>query len=118
MAKVISKINKKKKQAGVKDDNGKARFDLIPPPALIALAELYSTGSVKYGDRNWELGMAYGRVFGAMMRHSWAWWRGEIYDKEDGQHHLISVAWCAFALFTFESKGVGQDDRSEINHCD
>ena len=110
----MNTTNKKMKQVGKKFDIGKDRFDLIPPTALIALAKLYSTGAYKYGDRNWELGMAYGRVFAAMMRHSWKWWGGEKYDKEDGQPHLISVAWCAFTLFTFEDAKVGEDDRSTV----
>lgn len=87
---------------GVKNDNGKPRFDLIPPYPLEALADLYRIGAEKYADRNWEHGLKYGRVFSAMMRHAWAFWRGESHDPIDLQHHLISVAWCAFALYHYE----------------
>jgi len=97
--------------AGVKHDEGKARFDLIPPEPLWELARLYTKGAEKYGDRNWEKGMRWGKVFAAMMRHAWKWWQGEEYDPEDGQHHLVSVAWCAFALYTYYVRGVGEDDR-------
>ena len=88
--------------AGRKNDQGKARYDLIPPDSLEALAELYALGANKYGDRNWEEGVEFGRVFSAMMRHAWAWRKGEKCDSEDGQHHLASVAWCAFALMRLE----------------
>lgn len=94
-----------------KKDFGKARYDLIPPEALDDLAVLYGIGARKYGDRAWEPGMKWGRVFAAMMRHSWKWWRGETYDPVDGQHHLSAVAWCAFVLFTYETRRVGEDDR-------
>lgn len=96
---------------GRKNDAGKARYDLIPPHALDALAELYALGATKYAPRNWERGMSWGRVFAAMMRHAWAFWRGETHDPVDGQHHLLSVAWCAFSLFEYERRQIGEDDR-------
>lgn len=96
---------------GRKDDTGKLRYDLIPPEALEELARVYTIGAKKYSDRNWEKGMSWGRVFAAMMRHSWAWLRGETNDPVDGQHHLSSVAWCAFTLLTYEIRKVGTDDR-------
>lgn len=95
----------------LKKDDGKPRFDLIPAEPMFALAELYGIGAKKYSDRCWEEGMAWGRIFRAMMSHGWKWWRGEEYDQTDGQHHLISVAWCAFALYEYGTKGLGTDDR-------
>lgn len=96
---------------GVKFDAGKARYDLIPGDSLHELAKLYTMGAKKYGDRNWEKGMHWSRIFGAMMRHSWAWFRGERFDPVDGQPHLASVAWCALALLAYEMREVGTDDR-------
>jgi|TARA_R110000803_G_scaffold183480_2_gene245818 hypothetical protein len=95
----------------LKFDHGKSRFDLIPPHALEALASLYGIGANKYEDRGWEVGMPWGRVFAALMRHAWKWWRGEVRDPVDGQHHLTSVAWCAFALYEYERRKIGEDDR-------
>lgn len=103
---------------GSKKDFGKARYDLIPPEALDALADLYGVGARKYADRGWETGMSWGRIFGAMMRHGWAWWRGETYDQTDGQHHLIAVSWCAFALFTYEKRRLGQDSRINLHKAE
>ena len=96
----------------IKFDNDKPRYDLIPPEALDGLARLYGLGAGKYDDRNWEKGLAWSRVFAAMMRHAWKWFRGEDYDREDGQHHLLSVIWCAMALYTYFVRAVGTDDRS------
>jgi hypothetical protein len=62
---------------GRKDDTGKPRMDLIPPEALEALAEVLTIGAARYGARNWEKGITWGRCFAAMMRHLWAWMRGE-----------------------------------------
>lgn len=94
-----------------KDDVGKHRYDLIPAAALDELARVFTIGAAKYvRDRNWEHGLTYGRVFGALMRHAWAWWRGQDTDPEDGQHHLASVAWCALVLITYQQRRRGDLD--------
>ena len=99
--------------AAVKNDDGKLRFDLVPVRPFEELARVYTIGAKKYADRNWENGLSWGRVFGAMMRHAWAWWRGERHDLQDGQHHLSSVAWCAFALMEYERTHPERDDRAK-----
>jgi hypothetical protein len=100
---------------GVKKDHGKLRYDLIPPEGMEELARVYTIGASKYADRNWELGIKWGRVFGALLRHAFAWARGESHDPVDGQHHLASVAWCALALITYEQRGMSEfDDRKAV----
>jgi hypothetical protein len=96
---------------GRKDDAGRLRFDLIPAYQLQELARVYTIGAAKYADRNWEKGIAYGRVYAAMLRHAIAWWRGERDDPDDGQHHLAAVAWCALALIELERTHTELDDR-------
>ena len=100
-----------KDASGVKYDEGKLRFDLLPVRPLEEVARVYTIGAKKYADRNWEKGLQWGRVFAAMMRHAWAWWRGEKHDPKDGQHHLASVAWCALALMEYEETHQELDDR-------
>lgn len=108
-----SEMYEKKNHEGLKHDQDKLRFDLIPVKPLENLAEVYTIGAKKYAPRNWEKGISWGRIFAAMMRHAWAWWRGEKYDPVDGQHHLASVAWCAFALMEYENTHKELDDRNE-----
>lgn len=95
----------------VKHDEGKPRYDLVPPEALDALSRVLTFGAAKYSSRNWEKGMDWGRVFGAMMRHAWAWWRGEHKDPETGYSHLWHVLCCAAFLVTYEQRRIGKDDR-------
>lgn len=94
-----------------KKDSGKTRFSLIPRDALTALAELYTLGAAKYEPRGWESGMDWSRIMDALERHYNAWFEGQDYDSVDGQHHLIAVAWCAFALYCYQQRGIGTDDR-------
>ena len=63
---------------GVKYDQGKLRFDLIPNYPLEKLAEVYTIGASKYSDWNWAKGMNWSRIFAAIERHLQAWKRGEI----------------------------------------
>lgn len=94
-------------------DDGKLRYDLIPAEPLEELARVYTIGAAKYEPRGWETGMAYGRIFAALMRHAWKWWRGERFDATDGQHHMASVAWAALALMEYERTHPEHDDRPQ-----
>lgn len=96
---------------GRKDDSEKVRLDLIPSELVFAVGSILTFGSVKYGDRNWEKGMKWSRVFGALMRHMWAWWRGDACDPETGKSHLWHAACCIAFLITYEARRVGEDDR-------
>lgn len=87
---------------GTKYDEGKNRLDLLPYDALWQVGEVYSFGCKKYEDRNWEEGIAYCRVFAAMMRHAWKWMLGAKDDEETGLPHLASVAWCALTLLHYD----------------
>lgn len=95
----------------LKHDTDKPRFDLLPANALFDLVEIYTFGARKYGDRNWEKGLSWGRIFGAIMRHLWAWWRGEENDAESGFSHLAHAAWGCFTLLEYAKTHKELDDR-------
>lgn len=99
------------KLEGRKDDSGKARHDLIPPEFPDAVAQVLAFGANKYGERNWEKGMKWGRPFAALMRHMWSWWRGEKVDPETGMSHLWHASACIAFLVAFEARKSGVDDR-------
>ena len=116
---VVQENNAYKKDAepteGLRFNDGKPRFDLLPPEAIIALADHFRKGSEKYAERNWEKsGPWCSKTFASMERHAWAWMNGEDYDQENGSHHMIAVAWNALALYTYHMRGVGVDDRPKI----
>ena len=92
-------------------DTGKPRYDLLPPDALEEVAIVFTYGAKKYGDRNWEKGMIWGRWFSATMRHLWAWARGEELDPETGYSHLAHAAASLLMLLAADIRGEGKDDR-------
>lgn len=98
-------------KGGVKMDEGKARYDLLPPEGLEAVAKVLEFGAKKYSARNWEKGMLWSRPFAGAMRHLWAWWRGEDRDKDTGYSHLWHATTNIFFLIAYEARGKGEDDR-------
>lgn len=99
---------------GKRFDEGKIRFDLVPPEPIAALARHYTVGAAKYADRNWEKGMKWSRCLASLKRHLDAWERGEEWDQETGSHHLVAVMWNAAGLFVYFVRGIGEDDRPKI----
>jgi hypothetical protein len=89
-------------QEGDKFDDGKNRFDLVPYDALEEVVRVYTVGAAKYGDRNWEKGIKFGRVFAAIQRHLSAFWRGEEIDPEDSLSHLAHAAWGCLTLLHYQ----------------
>ena len=96
---------------GAKFDLGKNRYDLIPGDALDALVAVYTYGTKKYDDNNWRKGIKWGRIFGALMRHAWAFWRGEEFDKESGLPHMAHAAWQCMTLLNYCKTHPELDDR-------
>ncbi len=106
--------NNKTTTLGYKDDEDKLRYDLIPPEILESLADVLTFGANKYGTRNWENGMSWGRVFAALQRHIWAWHKGEKEDPETGRSHLDHAACCIAFLIAYEKRQmIGFDDRPD-----
>lgn len=74
----------------IKFDGDKLRYDLIPPSATKALAEVLTFGARKYKPNNWrnvpqeELN----RYVAAAMRHFEAHRSGEYFDADSGLPHL------------------------------
>ena len=98
-------------EQGKKFDANKAPWHLLPGDALDEVVHVLRHGEAKYGERNWEAGMAWHRVFAAAMRHAWAWWRGQDHDPESGLHHLAHACCCLLFALAYAKRGVGTDDR-------
>jgi len=96
---------------GIKHDNGKLRWDLLPFDALEEVVKCYTLGASRYGDRNWENGIKYSRLVGSLLRHLNAWLKGSTYNWDDsGVMHIAQVVWNALALLTYEVRGMKEWD--------
>ena len=105
---------------GVKHDQDKIRFDLIPVEAIEALAKVLKMGAEKYGDNNWREGIKYHRVYRAAQHHLQEFW-GEYPDKdeESGLPHLYHALCNIAFLITYEENKERYrtfDDRAGSNN--
>ena len=75
---------------GMKFDQDKLRYDLIPPEVKKWLAEVLTYGAKKYAPDNWKK-IEVERYYAAMERHMVAYQLGEEKDPESGIHHLIHM---------------------------
>ena len=90
-----------KKSEGVKHDEGKLPWELLPYDAIQEIVRVLLFGAGKYAPRNWESGMLYGRLFGALQRHLTAWWLREENDPETALNHLAHAGCCILFLLAY-----------------
>ena len=117
---------------GKKNDyqDGKLRWDLLPLEEIEDIVKVYTAGSKKYGDDNWQyLKDGYRRYKAAMFRHLLEYEKGNKIDEETGCQHLAQVAWNAIAMLwiskhTFReatvedlSKALDERIKEKITEC-
>lgn len=95
-----------------KYDDDKIRMDLLPTKALEETAKVFTYGANKYNDYNWAhgKGLDYHRLYGALLRHLNAFWKGENID-ESGYHHLAHASCNCMMLLDLVLNKHGIDDR-------
>ncbi len=98
-------------QAAKKFDDDKLRMDLIPAPAMKALAEVLTFGARKYAPWNWSKGFNWSRLYGAQQRHMTEFWSGQDRDPETGLLHLAHALCCNVFLLCHQMYALGTDDR-------
>jgi Domain of unknown function (DUF5664) len=96
---------------GLRYDEGKLEYHLIPTDGLRELAKVFTAGAKKYSPYNWERGMKWTKVYNSLRRHLDAFWDGEMRDPETGLHHMAHATWNALALLVYAIRGIGIDDR-------
>lgn len=96
---------------GTKFDAGKLRLELLPAESLEEIAKVLAFGAIKYSDHNWRNGMKWSRLLGALLRHTFAFMRGEDKDPETGLSHLAHAGCCILFLLSYEKFKPELDDR-------
>lgn len=86
--------------AMIEPKDGKGRFELISPFALMRLARVYQKGGVKYSPRNWETGEPFSRFIDSAIRHIEQYLMG-MKDED----HLGQASWNLFCVMHFEETG-------------
>lgn len=90
-------------EKGIKFDDAKPEYGLIPAAALHEVVKVLTYGATKYSRDNWKLVPdRERRYFDAMQRHLWAARRGESVDSETGISHYAHAACCLMFLLEME----------------
>ena len=93
---------KKSKNGGIKFDDNKPDYSLVPPNALDDVVKVLTIGAKKYARHNWKkLDNIDDRYFAAAQRHMWALMKDEELDPETGIHHAAHAICCMMFLLEF-----------------
>lgn len=98
---------------GLRFNEGKTPFHLIPTEVEEALAKVLQMGADKYGARNWEKGLSWSETYSSLRRHLNKWFSGEDIDPESGLPHTYHILANSAFLVTFSERGIGEDDRPD-----
>ncbi len=79
---------------GTKYDADKLPMELLDSAAIEGLCAVLAFGRSKYSAHNWRGGISWGRLLGALLRHTFAILRGEFNDPESGLPHIDHVGCC------------------------
>lgn len=96
---------------GFKLDEGKVPLHLLSPVAIEQLGKVLAYGATKYAPNQWRGGMAWSRMLGALLRHTFAFMKGEDMDSESGLPHLAHAMCCAMMALEYQMLKNGTDDR-------
>lgn len=100
----------------IKYDADKLDWSLIPWDSVEEILKVLEFGKIKYSSWNWSTGegFKYTRVFNSLIRHLFAWVRGEDNDPESGLSHLAHAGCNIFFLIYFvknKARYPNNDDR-------
>ena len=73
--------------------NGKGRFDLISPIAMMSLAKRLEDGMDKYGERNWEKGQPLMSYIDSTLRHISQFIVDIMMGKKSEEDHMSAALW-------------------------
>ena len=92
---------------GIKYDDTKPRYELLPPKPIEDIVKVLTVGARKYSDENWRyVDPLYDRYYAAALRHIQAWRMGEVNDPETGLPHLAHAGCCLIFLMEGPAKKV------------
>jgi hypothetical protein len=90
-------------KTGVKFDQDKPQWTLVPFKALDEVVKVLTIGARKYAPDNWKkVPNARQRYIDAAFRHMSAYAAGEKLDVETGKNHLAHAMCCLLFLLAFD----------------
>lgn len=95
---------------GALRENMGTRYDLFPIEGIEAYSRVAEFGAKKYAPWNWVKGLPRMQVCASLIRHTFAYMRGEDRDPKTGVLHTDSIVWNAVVLAFYHTHNM-EDDR-------
>ena len=87
------------KTGAQRENLGSLPYDLIPYQEMTdAFARVAEHGAIKYAPWNWSKGLPRVQIMGSLLRHTFAYLRGETRDPDSGLLHTDHILWNAAVL--------------------
>jgi hypothetical protein len=99
--------------SGAKREKMSQRYDLVPFEMIEAYARVAEFGARKYASWNWSAGLPRMQLAASLLRHLFAYMRGQDIDPESGLPHTDHIVWNAAALAHHHHHGIEDDRRPE-----
>lgn len=107
--------HKKHLVEGVKYDEEKPRWDLLPLEEMESVVMVLTKGAQTYDDDNWKkVPNAKRRYYAAVLRHMKDYQKGEYLDKDDGEPHLAHAICDLIFLLWFNNQERNKADIEEL----
>ena len=107
----LSQCKCRENGTGMKGDNGKPQWGLLPWEEVEDIVKVLTLGSLKYSRDNWmRVPDLENRYFDALMRHLIAYRKGEQLDPESQLSHLSHAACCLLFIQWGEKQRKAKDN--------
>lgn len=73
---------------GDRDNNGKPQWSLVDFESFEEMVRVLEFGTKKYAPNNWKKGLPTNQICESVLRHIFAFMRGENLDPESGLNHI------------------------------
>ena len=102
-------------EQGLRFNEGKPRWSLVPQSALIPMVKVLEFGADKYGVGNWSKGLSIRETCESLKRHLDAFMEGEDTDPESGISHIGHIQCNALFISYMMKKRPDLDDRIKLD---
>lgn len=116
----VNKIEKTQpnaiKNIGSRFNTGKTQWGLVDFSALEGMVKVLEFGAQKYGIGNWQKGLTTVSIIESLLRHLFAYLKGEDIDSETGLKHVDHALCNAMFLAYMEKNKKEMDNRKEYSN--
>ena len=99
------------KTGALRYNETKPKWGLVDFDALISMVRVLEYGEKKYNAHNWKKGLPYTSTIESMLRHIYAFLKGEDIDPESGLPHTGHIMCNAMFLDYYSQYCEDMDDR-------